>query len=168
MKSARLDLRRLWLTLDARFWFVAGLGTLIAVVVLGVPTAVIPNPLFTRMTPTETPNVLTLAVSAPLMGLITASYLAKPAQGRDPHGTGGEVRVSAGGIGAFLAIGCPICNKIVVGLLGVSGALNLFAPLQPLIGVASVGLLGASLIWRLRQRARNCVRCAVGSTVVAA
>jgi len=36
---------------------------------------------------------------------------------------------------ATFAIGCPICNKLVVALLGVSGALTCWAPLQPLIGV---------------------------------
>jgi hypothetical protein len=34
-------------------------------------------------------------------------------------------------------------------------------PLQPLIGAGSVALLGATLAWRLRDRARRCARCAV-------
>jgi hypothetical protein len=45
-------------------------------------------------------------------------------------------------------VGCPACNKIAVLLLGVSGALNLWAPIQPLVGVASVGLLA----WALQRR----------------
>lgn len=72
----------------------------------------------------------------------------------------GAGRATLGGFGAYLAIGCPICNKVVVALLGVSGALNVFAPLQPVIGAASVALLGAMLAWRLRDRARGCERCA--------
>jgi len=39
---------------------------------------------------------------------------------------------------------------LVVALIGISGALNYWAPLQPLIGILSVGLLGAGLIVRLR------------------
>lgn len=60
---------------------------------------------------------------------------------------------------AFLAIGCPICNELVVAALGVSGALTVFAPIQPLIGAASVGLLGVTLGWRVRQLTSDCPRC---------
>ena len=60
---------------------VAGLGTLGAILVLGVPTAVIPNPFFVRMTPTEAVNVLTLVASAPLIGLLAATYVADPGRG---------------------------------------------------------------------------------------
>ena len=62
-------------------------------------------------------------------------------------------RVGLASVGAFLAIGCPICNKVVVALLGVSGALSVFAPIQPIIGAASIALLAGSLAWRLRDRA---------------
>jgi hypothetical protein len=42
----------------------------------------------------------------------------------------------------------PVCNKLVVLLLGVSGALTVWALLQPVLGLASVALLG----WALRTR----------------
>jgi hypothetical protein len=58
-------------------------------------------------------------------------------------------------IGAFLAIGCPVCNKVVLLFLGTSGAMTLYAPIQPAIGVASLLLLVAALVWRLRARARG-------------
>jgi len=48
----------------------------------------------------------------------------------------------------------------VVAALGVSGALTVFAPLQPVIGAASVALLAVTLAWRLRDRVRGCPRCA--------
>ena len=47
-----------------------------------------------------------------------------------------ERRTLASGFLAFLAIGCPICNKVVL-LLGICGALSYFEPIQPLLGVAS-------------------------------
>ncbi len=138
------------------------LATLGSLLVLGVPTAVIPNPFFIRMTPTETFNVLVWLASAPLIGLLVATYVRprRHAIGhqRDEPGAG---RATLGGVAAYLAIGCPICNKVVVAALGVSGALSIFAPLQPLIGAASVALLGATLVWRFRARARRCGRCAV-------
>ena len=75
-------------------------------------------------------------------------------------GPGAEARRTsalgyAGGLAAFLAIGCPVCNKVALVLLGTSGALSIWAPLQPLVGLASVALLAASLAWRLRMRARG-------------
>lgn len=148
-------------TIDGRFWLVAAFATAGSLLVLGVPTAVIPNPFFIRMTPTEGFNVVVWLVSAPLIGLLIATYVRPPA-----HPAGhlkaepGAGRATLGGIAAYLAIGCPICNTVVVAALGVSGALNIFAPLQPLFGAASVALLGATLAWRLRDRARRCERCA--------
>ena len=59
------------------------------------------------------------------------------------------------GLGAFLAIGCPVCNKLALILLGTSGALTIWAPLQPVLGVASLVLLVGTLAWRLRIRARG-------------
>ena len=147
-------------TLDGRFWFVAALATVGSLLLLGVPTAVIPNPFFIRMTPTETFNVIVWLASAPLVGLLVATYVRPPRHSvlhaRDDAGAG---RTTLGGVAAFFAIGCPICNKLVVAALGVSGALSIFAPLQPLIGAASVALLAATLGWRLRARARRCQRC---------
>jgi hypothetical protein len=56
------------------------------------------------------------------------------------------------GFGAFLAIGCPVCNKLALVLLGTSGALTIWAPLQPILGAASLVLLAATLAWRFRSR----------------
>lgn len=148
-------------TLDRRFWLAAAAGTVVGLVVLGVPTAVVPNPFFVRMTPTGPWDVGIWLTSAPLIGLTLATFVAKPQRVTvDPHGARGGAPTSIAGIGAFLAIGCPICNKVVVGLLGISGATTIFGPLQPVIGLTSVALLGVTLIYRLRQRAFGCPMCA--------
>ncbi|MFP5342561.1 MAG: hypothetical protein ACLGIJ_06525 [Candidatus Limnocylindria bacterium] len=159
--TVAFDRQRLSSTLDRRFWSAAVLGTVASAIVLGIPSAVIPNPFFVRMTPTEPVNLVVWLVSAPLAGLLIATYVARAGIVRDPHDDAGAGKVTVGGIGAFLAIGCPICNKIIVAVLGVSGALNVFAPLQPLIGALSIALLAGTLAWRLRARARGCERCVV-------
>lgn len=148
-------------TLDARYWVVAAAATAGTLLLLGVPTAVIPNPFFIRMTPLETFNVVVWLASAPLIGLLAATYV-RPVRHSRTHDIAGDGagRTTLGGVAAYLAIGCPICNKVVVAALGVSGALTVFAPLQPIIGAGSVALLGATLAWRLRSRARDCERCA--------
>ena len=151
------------MTLDTRFWLVALGATAAALLVLGVPTAVIPNPWFIRMTPTEVANLAVWVASAPLIGVVAATYLA-PVRELHPATESAPARASLASLGAFLAIGCPICNKVVVALLGVSGALTVFGPLQPVIGAASVALLAGSAAWRLRDRALGCPRCATGPT----
>lgn len=147
------------LGLDGRFWLTALVATAASLAILGIPTAVIPNPWFIRMTPTEPFNVATMLLSAPLMGLLTATYLARSPGNPEASGERSG-RATVGGVAAYLAIGCPICNKIIVGVLGVSGALNIFAPIQPVIGAVSVALLAATLMWRLRRRSEDCARCA--------
>ena len=62
---------------------------------------------------------------------------------------------SLAGLGAFLAIGCPICNKVALVLLGTSGAMSIYAPIQPVIGAVSLALLIGTAAWRLRLRANG-------------
>jgi hypothetical protein len=147
-------------TLDMRFWLGAVLGTIASLLLLGLPTAMILNPFFVRMTPTEPFNVAVWLVSAPLIGLLLATYVRPRGHGAAHQSAGSSTgRATLGGVAAFLAIGCPICNKLVVAALGVGGALTIFAPLQPVIGAGSVALLAATLAWRLRDRASACERC---------
>jgi hypothetical protein len=54
------------------------------------------------------------------------------------------------GIVAWFAVGCPVCNKIVVSLLGASGATSIFAPVQPALGAAAVVLAAGALAARIR------------------
>ena len=52
---------------------------------------------------------------------------------------------------SFLAVDCPVCNKLVVLAIGISGAMSYWAPLQPFLAVASLALLGFAVRRRLRQ-----------------
>ena len=56
------------------------------------------------------------------------------------------------------AVGCPICNKIVIALLGVSGALGIWAPIQPVLGGISVAMLAIAVVLRWR-RTRSPLSC---------
>ncbi|MEZ5295782.1 MAG: hypothetical protein R2697_05770 [Ilumatobacteraceae bacterium] len=53
-----------------------------------------------------------------------------------PAKTGG-----LGGLISFFAVGCPTCNKVVLLALGTTGALDWFAPAQPILAVLSIVLL---------------------------
>ncbi len=154
-------------TLTPRFWWMALLGSVGTLLLLGIPAALIPNPVFGRQIEAEPFAYAVWIASAALAGLLIADWLVPPdaRSGPDPHrGSGGEAGLTLGGLVAFLAIGCPICNKIVLVLLGTTGALQLFAPIQPILGAASVALLAVTLVWRLRARARGCTRCAVSGS----
>lgn len=150
--------QRLTVLFTPRGAAVAAGAAIAAALVIGVPTAVLPNPYFARMTPTRPQDYAFLALTALLVGLIAATYAA-------PHGVagaareGGERRLTSGGLLAFLAVGCPICNKLVVLALGAGGALRWFAPVQPLLGVASLALLGTVAWARLRAVRAGCPAC---------
>lgn len=112
--------------------------------VIGVPTGIIATPFYHRMTPVQWWNYPVWAVTVLLSGLILATYIRTAATpGRRQQATS-----VGGGMLSLFAVGCPVCNKIVVALVGVSGALNLWAPIQPLLGIVSLALLG----WALRKR----------------
>src|SRR5262245_47968438 len=138
--------------LPVRFWVLAVPPTVLAGLVVGIPTAVVPSPLFTRMTPVRPLDYGFWFVSSVLLGMLGATYLVRR---RDDAG-GAENQAVGGGILSVLAVGCPICNKLVVLALGVSGALTYFAPIQPLLGLASVALLAHALRLRFRQMSGTC------------
>ena len=123
-----------------------GLGAAVGTTLLiGIPTVLIPNPWFDRMDPVRPQDYVFLGVTVVLTAILAASYAlptACPLQ---------EGKLAAGGFLSFIAVGCPVCNKIVVLALGASGAMSYFAPVQPLIAFVSMALLGYA-IW-LRYRA---------------
>ena len=130
----------------ARRWPVALLAAATTVLVVGVPTVLVPNPVFGRAVPVTWWAWPTLLVTAVLSGLLMASYVRAP--GAVPVST---ARAGAlGGLLTYLAVGCPVCNKLALLALGYAGALRWFAPVQPVLAVAGVLLLGYALHRRLQ------------------
>lgn len=128
-----------------RRWGFATLGALITFAFMGVSTAMIPTALFGRAVPTTWWAWPALAVTAVLSGLLTATYVRGATT---PHVTSRSGLV--GGLLSYLAVGCPVCNKLALLALGYTGALTWFAPVQPLLAVAGVALLFLALQRRLR------------------
>jgi len=119
--------------------------------VIAIPTAILPNPFFIRMTAPTVWSWVFWILPALLFGPLAASYIV-PGMHRTCSLQG---KTMAGGILSYLAVGCPICNKIVVAVLGVSGALSYFAPIQPILGALSVALLGYGLWLRFASAERT-------------
>lgn len=127
-------------------WTTAAGAALATALLVGVPTAVVPSPLFSRAVPVQWWNYPALALTSLLAGIVLTTYLRAP-ETTAPR-TGNRAG-SIGGVLSFVAVGCPVCNKLVLLLLGTSGALSYWAPLQPLVAVLSVILLAEAALRRL-------------------
>jgi len=138
---AQVGVLRGW---QARHWAAALGGAGLAAVLVGVPTGIIRTSLYRRMTPVLWWNYPVWAATALLEGFLLASYV------RAGSGKASTGRATAGGVLSFLAVGCPVCNKLIVLAIGVSGALSYWAPVQPFLAAASLALLGFAVRRRLR------------------
>ncbi len=140
-----------------RRWLVAGFSALALALAMGVPTGVVQTGFYTRMTPVTWWDYPVWIATAALGGLLAATYVwvERPV---DPATDHSRRSVAATLISTF-AIGCPVCNKLVVALIGVSGAMSYWAPLQPVLGVLSIAVLAGALVVRLQ----GAVRCLVPS-----
>lgn len=115
---------------------------LLAFAVLGTLSALWLNPLFVRMTPAGELEVALLAVLSLLLGLYVA--VRRPACSNYTAGTGGVL--------GFLGVACPVCNKILLLLVGGDLLLTYFEPVRIYIAAAGVVLVAAAVI---RERRRS-------------
>ena len=135
-----------------------GAGLLITLLI-GLPTDVIPNPVFGRPVPVTWWSYPTLVVTAVLGGLLAATYVGARS-GAPASLDEVDAPTRRGGIAgllSFFAVGCPVCNKLVIVALGTTGARQWFEPVQPVLAVASIVLLG----WALRSRLRSASACPI-------
>lgn len=163
-----------FLTWAPRRWLIAALVAAGTYLFFGATTAVLANPVFGRAVPPTSWSGNVLLASAILSGLLAATYVRNdgpaPIRLAPVEVTPGTRTAKAGILGsllAYLAIGCPVCNKLALLLLGTTGALNLYAPIQPYLGAAGLALLLVGLIVRLRGEA-SCTTLARRSRSTAA
>lgn len=131
--------------LERGTWLRAVPIALVAAVVIAVPADLIDNPVFGRPIEPKPIDYGILAITSALIGLIMAI---RPE--RSDATERQETRTMLGGFVSFLAVGCPVCNQLVVALVGTSGALGWWAPVQPVVGLVAVGLLVYTLRLRLQ------------------
>lgn len=138
----------------SRRWGVAAAVAVVTALFIGLSTVLIPNPVFSREIPPVWWNYPTWVVTSALSGLLVATYV------RDTGEQDGELdrdsrRGGIGGLLGYFAVGCPVCNKLVLIALGSTGAVTYYAPIQPLLAVAGIVLMAVALRGRLRG-ARAC------------
>ncbi len=136
----------------ARRWLSALAATVAFVLVVAVPTDLIDTPVFGREIPPTWWAWPSLLVSSLLAGLLIATYVRAPSQ---PDRASSRRGGWAGGLLTYFAVGCPVCNKLVLLALGSAGAVRWFEPVQPVLqGVAVLILL-----WALRSRLLGELSC---------
>jgi hypothetical protein len=126
------------------------------VLLIGIPTDIVANPVFGREVPVRAWELPVLLLTGVLTGLW---FGLQPRRGEGVEDSAAPT-VGAAGLALF-AVGCPVCNKIVLVALGTSGALGTWAPLQPWLAGLSLTLLAASVAYAARRRP-----CADGTCVV--
>lgn len=136
----------------------------ITLIVVGIPTDVIANPWFGREIPVRWWEYPVLVATA---ALTAAWFGIQGAASTDANTkTDKQQRAPAAGVLlAVFAVGCPVCNKLVVAVLGISGALGFWAPIQPILALVSLALLTAAVIYRWRRRSCGAADAACEVTV---
>ena len=111
-----------------RRWVTAAAAGVIVALLVGLPTDVIPNPVFGRPVPVTWWSYPVLVFTAVLGGILAATYVRDPELPANTGSAGAadDERIARtggfGGLLSFFAVGCPVCNKLVVIALGTVGA----------------------------------------------
>ena len=131
-------------------WLVAGATAGATGLLISLPTAILKTPVFGREIPVTSWSVPVVIVTSILSGMLFATYV------NNNNSLKEERSLKVGGAGAFfsfLAVGCPVCNKLALVALGYSGAIQYFAPVQPYLAGAGILLLAYALQRRLTGEA---------------
>ena len=143
MRTIATNMRR-W---PLRRWLVGAFVAVLIYVAVAIPTALIPTAFFSREIPPTWWSYSVLAISSLLTGLLVATYVASPVASTGITNKSGVFA----SILTFFAVGCPVCNKLVLLALGSAGAMTFFEPMQPLLAVASIAMLVWALLRRISQ-----------------
>jgi hypothetical protein len=139
-----------WLARALSIGILAGAGTAL---VIGLSTDVIANRWFSRQIPVRPFDVAVLVALSVITGALAATHGLAESSGVADRRAG----LGAGFLGWF-AVSCPVCNKLVVALVGVSGATGVVEPLQPALGVLAVAVAAGALVVRVRAIRRGACR----------
>jgi hypothetical protein len=142
------------LTWSLKRWVVAAAVGTSTYFFIALPTAVIQNPIFGREIAVTNWSVTVIVITSILTGLLTATYVKNDYSDENPK----QLKIGgAGALFSFFAVGCPVCNKLVLIALGYSGAIQYFAPIQPYLALIGIALL----MYSLRMRLNNEYSCSL-------
>lgn len=135
----------------ARRWIATIAVAMGVAVALGVPTGLVPNPVFPL---TQTPPAWSrpsLAAISLLSGALIATYLTSPvgSSGRDARRRAGLTAAA----GVYVTV-CPTCTLLAATALGTGGVVAWLQPAQPVLALGAIGLLAFALGRRIRTEGR--------------
>ena len=134
-------------------WWIAAAGFAIAFVGIGEVGQTLPPASAGRVYPIEWWNYLTLVADSAVMGLIVGTFITSPGK-RLASASGGGFAATV----AAIAMACPVCSPLAIPLLGAGGVLAFLRGDRVWLALASILVLGLTLILRLRASASCPVR----------
>ena len=132
----------------AKYTGIAVLSSIVLFFLFSVPSAMISNPFFIRMTPPTMYEWFILTITAVLAGTYITLYYYK----KESQSVKGTCAATGGSFLGFLTFGCAFCNKLLIFLLGISGIMTYFLPIQPYLGALGIVLLGVGIYTLVKKQ----------------
>lgn len=127
-------------------YFLTGISsTILIILAMGIPTALVPNPFFHRMIDVTILDYVFLFGTSMLLGLFVSISLYK----RSTKGKENYLAAGGGILGVF-AFACPLCNVLLVSVLGASLVSSFFVPFGTWLGVLGIAILSFAVLQKFR------------------
>lgn len=137
-----------------RYIFIGILTSVIIFLIFGIVMALIPNNFFVRMFPPTIIDYIFLFSTSVMLGAYFSLYFygKQEVYGKEDYAAAG------GALPSILAFSCPLCNALLVSLLGAATILAFIEPLRPVFGIFGIGILGFALYLKVKNL-KSCRRC---------
>lgn len=139
---------------ELKYIFIGVSTATLIFLMFGIVTALIPNNLFGRMFPPTIIDYIFLITTSAMLGAYFSLYF----YGRQNTYRKEDYAAMGGSLPSIFAFSCPLCNVLLVSLLGATTILVFFEPLRPVFGIFGVGILGLALYLKV-QSIKSCHRC---------
>ena len=126
------------------------LASIILFLLFGIPTDLVPNKYFIRMVPIKITDYIFLSLTSIMLGAyIALHYYSKKTSKKCDYAAYG------GAVAGVFAVGCPICNVLLISLFSATAILTYFEPYRPILGVLTIGILGAAIFYKSKPLLRK-------------
>jgi|TARA_B100001964_G_scaffold245570_1_gene333561 hypothetical protein len=116
--------------------------------VLGITTDIIPTIFYKRMIQTSILDYVFLISTSIMLG----GYLTLNVYGKSKLGKKEDVVALGGGITGLFAFGCPMCNAILITIVGTGSIMFYYEYIRPLVGILSVCIIAFCMYFLLRNK----------------
>ena len=116
-------------------------------IILGIPTALIPSPFFKRMIASTMVDYALLALAAALVG----SYISYSLYIKSVREDKGDYAAAGGTLAAVFSFSCPICNILLVALFGSAALLIFFEPYRNYLILLTIALFAIAFYLKAKK-----------------